>query len=176
MYKDIFHADNLNLDGKSIVRKAVRGVIYSNSKILLIHSLVNKDYKFPGGGVKSEETDEEALRREISEECGLIMNTKENIIGVITEYSTAKENEIDYFMMESHYYKCSIESFNFKELNLDSYEADLQFNPKWVTLSEAIRVNKKILRTGINIPKWTKRETMFLEYLSQNIELLKLSC
>lgn len=38
--------------GKVNFREAVRAVIIKNNKILMVNSK-NKDYKFPGGGVKN---------------------------------------------------------------------------------------------------------------------------
>ena len=51
-------------------------------------------------------------------------------------------------------------------INLDSYELEMGFIPKWVDLDEAILVNNKILKKS-NYPRWTKRETQVLEYIKK---------
>ena len=50
-------------------REAVRAVIVRGNKILMVHS-TNRDYKFPGGGIKKGENRIDALKREVKEETG----------------------------------------------------------------------------------------------------------
>ena len=63
----IYRDKKANPEGKTILREAVRGVIFCEGKLLMVYSTVNGDYKFPGGGVDAGETHLDALRREISE-------------------------------------------------------------------------------------------------------------
>lgn len=171
MKTELFHSKNLNLKGRNVKRFAVRGIIFNNNKILMIHSEVNGDYKFPGGGIKEGESHDEALKREILEECGLNVEKKGALLGELSEFRDAYEDEIDYFKMESFYYKCSISSFEFQELSLDPYEEELKFRPKWISINDAIIQNKKIINSD-QCPKWTKRDTHFLEYLNKNKVLI----
>ncbi len=167
--EEIFHSDNLDLTGSGYTRKAVRAVIIHKSQILLIHSPVNGDYKFPGGGIKNGETCDLALKREVAEECGLHLKSINSLLGIITEYNNAKEPHLDYFKMESFYYYCTIESTVFGDQNLDQYEKDLDFRPEWISLKDAINKNKAIICSGEKYPPWTKRETLFLEYLGKDL-------
>jgi 8-oxo-dGTP pyrophosphatase MutT (NUDIX family) len=168
MNLEILHDNDLNLSGKGIIRKAVRALIYDNSRILLIYSPINSDYKLPGGGIEVNETPETALYREIHEECGLNLKNIITKIGLINEYRKPKEDFLDYFKMESTYYLCeTIDNF-FKEQKLDNYERDLQFKPVWISIEEAIRNNNKLMRSKSDFPQWTKRDTMFLEYIIKN--------
>ena len=60
---------------KITTRHAVRAIIIQDNKILMVHT--NKgDYKFPGGGIKKAESHEEALRREVIEETGLMLQVE----------------------------------------------------------------------------------------------------
>ena len=51
--------------GRTIDRIAVRAVIEYEGLLLMVHSSVNGDYKFPGGSVDDGESYEETLLREI---------------------------------------------------------------------------------------------------------------
>ena len=158
---EIFCKENLNLDGKIYYREAVRGIIMKNSKILLIYSEKNGDYKLPGGGIEEGETPKEALIREVQEEAGIRVEVEEEMLQVM-EYDEGQYDDCDVFKMLSTYYKCR-EIKKMKQ-NLDSYEVEMGFIPKWVNLDEAILQNNKILES-LNYPRWTKRETQVLEYI-----------
>ncbi|MCR4275572.1 MAG: NUDIX domain-containing protein [Candidatus Wolfebacteria bacterium] len=55
--------------------KGVKCVIECNGEILLIKNTYgHKSWTFPGGGVKKNETPEEALKRETKEEVGIKLN------------------------------------------------------------------------------------------------------
>ena len=80
------------------LRQAVRVVLFDeNKKIAVNHYLPREgytkgEYNLPGGGVKENETIEEALIREVLEETGCnIKNIQE--LGVIKEYGVGKENK-----------------------------------------------------------------------------------
>lgn len=168
MNLEIYHDENLNIYGKRILRRAVRSLIFDQSNILLIYSPINGDYKLPGGGVEENETDKDALAREIKEECGLRLKTINNKIGKIKEFKKAKEENIDCFVMESEYYLCETIDRVFTELNLDDYEKDLEFKPVWIPIEEALKNNKKLMKSKKDYPSWTKRDTLFLEYILEN--------
>ena len=72
--------------GKVNFREAVRAVIIKNNKILMVNSK-NKDYKFPGGGVKKYEEKLDALKREVEEETGYVCSDVKDLIGIVTEKS-----------------------------------------------------------------------------------------
>lgn len=164
----IHHDEDLNVHGKGFTRCAIRAVIIKNKKLLMVHSGVNGDYKFPGGGVEKDEDHHETLKREVLEECGLHLSSVDSFLGVLTELSKAKEEEMDYFKMESFYYHCAVDDVDFMELKLDDYERELDFSPKWVDMDKAIYTNRIVLNSAKNPPRWTKRELTFLEYLKEN--------
>lgn len=163
---EIYCKENLNLIGKTFYREAVRAIIIKDAKILLIYSEKNEDYKFPGGGVESGETYVNALIREVKEESGATVKSIKEF-GKVTEYDEGQIINIDLFKMLSIYYICKIEE-EFGKLNLDSYEIDLGFIPKWVTIEEAISSNNNVMKKS-KFPRWTKRETEVLEYLKVHL-------
>lgn len=169
--KEIIYNSEINLTGNSIRRNAVRAIIHRDEKLLLIYSRINGDYKFPGGGVERGETRETALQREVREECGLSQIQISKGVGKIVEYRKSIEEEYDFFMMVSHYYICQIGPNNQTlALALDKYEAELEFNPVWVDIGNAIQTNKNVLlRDPTLIPRWTERDTFMLNYILNTI-------
>lgn len=163
---EIFCKEGLNLEGKIYYREAVRGIILDGEKILLIYSEKNGDYKLPGGGVEEGETYEDALIREVEEEAGVRVEVEEEFLKVM-EYDEGQFGDCDVFKMLSIYYICRI----IKEMNqnLDSYELEMGFVPRWVEISEAILQNIEIMKKD-KFPRWTKRETEVLKYIKNSIK------
>ncbi|WP_257391822.1 NUDIX hydrolase [Mesobacillus jeotgali] len=94
---------NLKSSEKIIKRVAVRAVITENNLILLVQS--NKgDYKFPGGGLDVNESLEECLKREVSEETGYTHCIVKDKLGKVIERKTDEYEELALFEMTSHYY------------------------------------------------------------------------
>lgn len=161
--------EEIPLDGKILYRQASRAIIMKDDLILMVYSKVNKDYKFPGGGIEEGESKIDALFREASEEVGCIVtkvNSQFACITTINNESILKDYDI--FQMESNYYLCEIEDDLIKQ-NLSKYELDLGFIPKWVRIEDAIKINLKVLKSK-NIPRWTLRETMVLKMLKKMID------
>jgi 8-oxo-dGTP diphosphatase len=61
------------------LRVASYGILRENNKILMVKDNWAKKWEFPGGGIKIEETVEEAAVREFEEETGLLVKTKKLI-------------------------------------------------------------------------------------------------
>ncbi len=162
LLKRIIRRKGINLKGKISFRTAVRGIILSDGKLLMIYSAAKGDYKFPGGGVADGETHAQALVREIREECGATVRRVGDGFGKVVEYDFAEKPGYDTFKMESYYYWCEIETHLQPQI-LDDYEADLGFQPVWIPVEEAIRANKILLKSSQD-PEiyWLKRETYVL--------------
>jgi 8-oxo-dGTP pyrophosphatase MutT (NUDIX family) len=159
----IHRADGVNIHGKTVQRTAVRGVIQRGQNLLLVHSSAVGDYKFPGGGVDAGESQAQALRREVREECGAELIHIGEEIGAVVEYNFSIEPEFDAFKMTSHYYLCDVED-GFGAQNLIGYERDLGFQPVWISIEAALHQNKTLLNSP-NAPEWLRREAFMLEYL-----------
>jgi 8-oxo-dGTP pyrophosphatase MutT (NUDIX family) len=162
---EIHRARDINTKGKTICRTAVRAVILRGHDLLMIYSENVGDYKFPGGGVADGESHEQALARELCEECGASLHSVDGELGVVIEYNFAKDEGFDVFKMTSYYYFCQAGD-GFGEQNLDEYEKDLGFKPVWVNIDDAISTNKSQI-TSDNIPDWLQREIFVLEYLKK---------
>jgi 8-oxo-dGTP pyrophosphatase MutT (NUDIX family) len=162
---EIHRNAGINIHGRTIHRTAVRGVIMRGDELLMVYSANVGDYKFPGGGVNMDETHEQALARELLEECGVSLLSIDDEIGVVVEYKLPMEKGFDVFKMTSYYYSCQVKD-DFGSQKLDGYEAELGFQPMWVDIDQAIEANQLLLNSSID---WLRREIFALEYLKQNV-------
>ena len=148
------------------IRRAVRAIIIQDNKILMVHT--NKgDYKFPGGGVKREESKEEALMREVTEETGYIVKCIGSCAGKIVQRYVNQFDSHGIFEMISYYYFCEVKS-NTTSQSLEKYEREQEFEPKWIELDKVIECNEGILtKKGSTINPWVYRETLALNKLKE---------
>ncbi len=165
LLKTIYRDKTINLAGKTFHRKAVRGIIFRDKKLLMVYSPVYNDYKFPGGGVNAGELHIEALRREINEECGAEMTQITGKLGKTEEYAIdVLKEDYETFKMTSYYYFCEIKG-ELGTQKLDAYEEELGYKPAWVNIDNAIEKNKRSLANPSSFSHWTRRETFILEML-----------
>lgn len=143
-------------------RYAVRAIVINGNKILMVHT--NKgDYKFPGGGIEKQESHEEALKREVQEETGYILNKIEDNIGTIVQRNIDTFENGSLFEMTSYYYLCEV-SKKRRNQNLDEYELKQDFRPVWIEINKAIENNEKVLKKEEK-NDWVDRETFVLKQL-----------
>ena len=163
----IYRNENVYPVGKTFLREAVRGIIFRDGKLLMIHSTVNGDYKFPGGGMDSGESHLDALRREISEECGATLGQVAGELGKTLEYATSIEEGFESYKQISYYYFCEVNG-EFGKQALEDYEEELGFRPVWVDVESALLANQKIVAEANPIPRWTRREAFVLGVLKKS--------
>lgn len=145
-----------------IHRTAVRAVIRRDQHLLLVHSTVGGDYKFPGGGLEPGESPDEALVREVSEECGRAVTSVGEVLVTALEHRQAREPGA-FFRMESTYVACDVDD-EVHGQSLDDYESELAFEPVWSTPDAAIAANEQVLSEGA-AQTWVERETTVLRVL-----------
>lgn len=160
---------NVPHQGKAVCREAVRAIILRGQELLMIHSTVDGDYKFPGGGVELDEPHEAALKREIAEESGAELLSIRQEFGKMIEYDYPIETIYDVFCMTSYYYLCEVNP-ELGDQNLDDYEAELGFTPIWINIDSAIQNNKAILGSANRkVQRWVQRETQVLELVKNEL-------
>lgn len=152
---------------RTIERTAIRSIIMANNRILLVQSS-RGDFKFPGGGLEENESHEECLIREVREETGYIHCIVNDKVGTVTERKMDEYIENSLFQMTSHYYLCDLATDKKIAQQLDGYEAELNFTPKWVTLEEAIKQNESLIER-YEQNGWLKRETFVLQQLKSRL-------
>ncbi|MDF2801838.1 MAG: aminoglycoside phosphotransferase, partial [Anaerocolumna sp.] len=119
------------------------------------------DYKFPGGGVEFGEELQDALIREVKEETGYqVIKTSVTRYGKVLERRKGAYEDI--LEMESNYFLCEVNS-EVGSRNLDEYEAEYDYQIVWMTLSDAIERNMKIV--DLDTCPWVIRDTKVMEYL-----------
>lgn len=165
---DLDRHPNVPHEGKIICREAVRAVILRGHDLLLVHSKVNGDYKFPGGGIEEDEDQESALIREVVEESGGRITSKPRPFGKVHEFDFPIEKEFTSFCMTSYYYLCEVDPVLGAQ-RLDIYEARLGFIPEWVNIDKAIENNQALLTSGTKIERWVERETRVLEIVRDEL-------
>ncbi|HHY96543.1 MAG TPA: NUDIX domain-containing protein [Acholeplasma sp.] len=152
-------------------RVTVRGVIQQGNKVLMVYSPLFKDYTFPGGGVKDNETLEDALKRELEEELGAKKVYNISPIGFVEEkrYGVSGSNHV--YHQTSFYFTCKIDQLG--EQKLESREYEHGVIPTWVEIKEAILVNEKTIKEAPRnkgMKTVLPRENAVLKYLLRGLE------
>ena len=164
--KTLFEIDlkDYNENAPRFERPSVRGIILKEGKIALVHSLKYDYYKFPGGGCKKNEKHEETLIREVKEETGLVV-----IPSSIKEYGMVhriqKGDYGDTFVQDNYYYFCDVGD-QVQSQKLDDYEDEEQFTLEFISIEDAIKVNK-----NNHHGEMSKVYTMMIERDSKVLEM-----
>jgi 8-oxo-dGTP pyrophosphatase MutT (NUDIX family) len=145
-------------------RLAARAIVQAGSRVLMIHSRVHGDYKFPGGGVEPGESEAQALARELLQEAGVLLVEIESDYGETVEWG--REDDLQRRLcLISRYYRCQVAEER-REPSLQADERALGFVPAWVEIGEALAANQSVLAAmGTGAPPWTAREAWVLKRL-----------
>lgn len=106
--------------------EVVAAIIFFENKILCVQrpnnklSYISEKFEFPGGKIEQDETQEEALNRELLEELNLVTDIKTFFTTVIHEYPD--------FELTMHTYICEVKT---KDLTLKEHIAQ-----EWLSLNE----------------------------------------
>lgn len=106
--------------------EVVAGVIEFDNKILAVqrpeakYDYISKKYEFPGGKVEPNESQEEALIRELNEELAIQVKIEKKIITVTHEYP--------HFCITMHCFLCSVKSQNI--------QMNEHIDAKWLPIKE----------------------------------------
>ena len=99
--------------------KVVAGLILQNDKLLICQRPNFKDHplkwEFPGGKIKNDETNEEALIREINEELSINIINCEELISYNFNYKDLNKKVFIYFYLVNNYSGKVLNNFH-KEL------------------------------------------------------------
>jgi len=164
--KELFLMDMKNYIDKPITifsRPSVRAVIIKDNRLAMIYSTKYDYYKFPGGGINSGETNENALVRETAEEAGLDI-----IVDSIKEWGHVlvkeKGTDEDLFIQDNFYYFASVRD-TLVGRNLDDYEANEGYELRFVSPNVILETNMNHQHNGYNDSTMIKREIKAVELL-----------
>ncbi|NLK94115.1 MAG: NUDIX domain-containing protein [Clostridiales bacterium] len=169
MFNEILGIEEFDNKYKINKRIAVRGIIIRDEKILMIKTSKG-DYKLPGGGVNPSEDYISALKREVCEETGYLVKSVGSFLGTILERGLDDFEADHYFEMTSNYYLVEISDVYVGQ-NLDEYEKNENFKANWVSISEALETNKKIIKENRNINSWVEREIISLKLIKERMNI-----
>ena len=140
--KTLFEIDLKDYDENApcFDRPSVRGIIFKEGKIALVHSLKYDYYKFPGGGCEKNENHHATLIREVKEETGLnVIPSSIKEFGMV--HRIQKGDLGSTFVQDNFYYFCDVEDQVQSQI-LDDYEDEEHFTLEFVSIKDAINVNK----------------------------------
>jgi 8-oxo-dGTP pyrophosphatase MutT (NUDIX family) len=137
----VIDTKDYDIHGKKFIRPSVRSIIIKENKVAMVYSKKYDYYKFPGGGIETNENQKEALIRETFEETGLII-----IPSSIQDYGYVhriqKGEKEAVFIQDNYYYLCDVQSTVGLQ-QLDDYEAEENFTLVYVTPTIAIKTNRE---------------------------------
>ncbi len=149
-------------------RTAVRAIIYDNSFLYMIKSKKYGEYKFPGGGMETSESQVDTLKREVLEESGIIICDDIKPYGYVVEKRKSYLEEDAIFYMISYYYLCSVKEFTDTQ-NLDAYEEEYGYELVRVHIDEAIKTNHELAQRNNEKYAWVTREFKVLEMIKDEL-------
>lgn len=148
------------------IRKASRAIVINQGLVLMIHSSVNGDYKFPGGGRKVFETNIDNLIRETKEETGYdVIRDSIRPFGYIEEIRDSSNNKDAIFKIISEYFLCDIANTKDSPC-LEEYEKDFDYQTVFINPRYAIEQNEKLDKNEF---PWIEREIIVLNIIDRLI-------
>ena len=162
----VMDAQNYDPTLPEIYRIAVRGIIFSEGKLLLINSSFG-ELKFPGGGQEEGESDADTLIRETLEETGYhVVPQSVREFGEVEEIRLSTHEPMIWHQI-SRYYFCDVAAEH-EECHYTENEKKYGFCQVWHTLDEAIEINHQtLLREGSL--GWHDREYKVLNLIKKHL-------
>ncbi|MED5053733.1 NUDIX domain-containing protein [Anoxybacillus sp. PDR2] len=137
------------------IRKCSRAVIINEFNRVLLQKFEFKDvignkvlWVTPGGGIQENKTPVEALKRELSEELGIVVDIHDK---PIFEMDILIEGKKDSFISREIYYKIAIQSDNILSIeNMTKNEKDTFIELRWWSKEELKRIDNFAPREILN--------------------------
>lgn len=167
--KRLFEIDLKDYDPTDTVfsRPSARGIIFLGEKTALVYSRAKGYFKFPGGGIKRDESAVDALCREVREEVGLTVIARSIVpFGSVLRRQKSDIHPHTIFEQENFYYFCEVERETTAQ-ELDDYERDSMFTLRAVTLDEAIAVNSRFTSDNLFDTVMVERDTQVLRRIKK---------
>ena len=132
--------DGIDINGETKYRETVRSIVINEHKqVGLLYSKKFKDFTFPGGGIKENETHITALQRELYEEIGATEIRVLDLLGYTEELKYGLWGNKQTYTQKSYYYFCEILSQG--EPNFIEREIGQGLSFEFVDFDHAIEIN-----------------------------------
>ncbi|MFA5526157.1 MAG: NUDIX domain-containing protein [Acholeplasmataceae bacterium] len=132
--------DDLIFSHNTKRRETIRAIIFNEHRqILMVYSKLFNDYTFPGGGKKLNETDEDTMKRELSEEIGAINIHMYDLFGSIEELRYGLKDNGQTYLQTSRYYIVDVSHFG--KPHLVGRENLHELSIQWISIEDAIKHN-----------------------------------
>lgn len=151
----------LDLEDKAVKREVVRGISIQDRKILVVYPKDELIYGTPGGGIESNETKEEALKREMFEEVGADDLEIVKYLGKMTSIRKKPDEDLN-FIPTHHLYLVNIKRWGVQ--NLIEYEQALGLKYAYIDIDDVIKANEQAL---------LKRDQKYLDFYTNQTILFK---
>lgn len=144
------------------VRYASRGIVIKDGKIAILNKANKNEFKLPGGGIESNETPEEAFKREVLEEAGCEIDITE-CLGTIEEHKTLAN-----FKQISHVFVGKVTK-DTNECHFTEKESDEGARILWNTPEEGLELITNCFDKIIGSKYEDKYQTKFIVFRDKTI-------
>ncbi|AUD63512.1 hypothetical protein BK010_07875 [Tenericutes bacterium MO-XQ] len=153
-------------------RKTIRAIILNeDNQVLMLYSKRFNDYTFPGGGLKANENEEKALKRELKEEIGASQIKINEPLGFINEIKYGLFTNESIYLQTSYYYFVDVEEIGYTKLEKREIFDDIK--PVFIDIDACIIHNQNVMNDkkhqAYGLKTVLKREEIILKNIKENI-------
>lgn len=129
----------------NIQTKGVRVLLVHQDQVILVRHWYNSLWVMPGGGIKKHETPEQAAIREIKEELGIDISQLDYLLGVYSNKTENKNDEVHCFVVELET-KIEIPKRKFNFEIADIVWVDIKNHPTGTSLATSKRIQEYLVK------------------------------
>jgi ADP-ribose pyrophosphatase YjhB (NUDIX family) len=153
-------------------RKTIRAIILNeDNQVLMLYSKRFNDYTFPGGGLKANENEEKALKRELKEEIGASQIKINDALGYINEIKYGLFTNESTYLQTSIYYYVDVEEIGYTKLEKREIFDDIK--PVFIDIDACIIHNQNVMNDAkhqaYGLKTVLKREEIILKNIKEHI-------
>lgn len=129
------HGEIRKVDVSELIwRPSAYGICIHEDKVLLSKQFGDR-YDLPGGGLDLGETPSQAATREIREETGIVVETKE-LLDFHNSFFTFAHSSGEHYHCLMFYYACDMVGGELGDVSFDESELEYAEDPEWVHIND----------------------------------------